>query len=101
MAALEYVTLSTINSHECSGIEKQLELCVGGTAPRATVATFRATASGINKEDYTFRLESIGPDPVTSSIEIVHLFCSFADVAHILLTIVLRRNPILASGGSS
>lgn len=61
----EFVTLQIVSTQKCdTSIKEDVELCVGGIAPIAWVATYRAKMAGITTENYTFILEERRQDPV-------------------------------------
>ena len=64
----EYVTLKVVDSYKCSvDIAPEVELCVGGIAPRAIETFYKAKMAGMNvKGVYEFTLERVMPDHVSS-----------------------------------
>lgn len=56
--------MQIVSPQKCdSSIQENLELCVGGLAPRAKVAIYFAQMVGANVENYTFSLKEELPDP--------------------------------------
>ena len=65
----EYVTLYIVDPGKCqSSFKSDVELCVGGIAPRALQATYHAKMVGIDVLDYKFTFESLQEDPVRANL---------------------------------
>lgn len=58
--------MQVVEAHKClPSIAEELELCVGGLAPRARVAFFRSKLEGrLRPDQYGFILDAVRDDPV-------------------------------------